>query len=77
VAQIHNFAASGVLTDEQVGQFLDQTIPLNHLDHCRGITYVHTLAKIHGMEISGSTVPVYREINVFQVEAPFQTANTC
>jgi hypothetical protein len=73
VSDVTNFETSGVLTDEQVRQYLRQTIPLNHLDNCRGITYVHTLAKIHGTEISGSTVPVYRKINVFQVAAPFQT----
>ena len=72
---ITNFGASGVITDEEVQQYLRETIPLTHLDGCRGIEYFHQAGSIHGTPIAGSIVPIYREIQVFAVDPQYQTSD--
>lgn len=72
---VKNFGASGVITDEEVKQYLRDTIPLAHLDGCRGIEYFPQKAQLHGQEISGSIIPIYREIQVFAVDSEYQTAD--
>ncbi len=66
IDQIKNFDDSGLITNQEVQQYLLQTIPIDHLENCRGIEYVHTQAAIHGDAIAGSTIPIYRIIYVYQ-----------
>lgn len=73
--EIRNFEASGVLTDAQVEQYLRQTLPATHLNNCRGIEYVHTLAKSHGDSIAGNIIPVYRIIFVYALNLQEQDAD--
>ena len=75
VDDVKNFEASGVITDEQIKQYLRDVIPLAHLDGCRGITYFAQKGKIHGQDIAGSIIPIYREIQVFAVDPEYQTAD--
>lgn len=62
---INNFEASGVITNEQVQDYLRRTIPLSHLENCREIRYIPQQAAAHGTAISGTFIPVYREIYVY------------
>ena len=64
-SNVINFGASGVLSDAQVQQFIEQSIPANHLDHCRRIEYVHKLAAVHGTAITGNFIPIDRKIFVY------------
>ena len=66
IDDIKNFDASGLITNQEVQQYLLQTIPLDHLENCRGIEYIHKQAAIHGDAIEGSTIPIYRIIYVYQ-----------
>jgi hypothetical protein len=69
-----NFGASGVITNDDVRLYLQNVIPTNHLDRCRGIEYVPVLAKSHGTDIAGNIIPVYREIFVYALEPEFLSA---
>lgn len=69
---VDNFGASGLITDAEVRDYLAQMIPAAHLDYCRGINYVPTLAKSHGNEISGNIIPVYRKIYVYALPPQLQ-----
>jgi len=71
---ISNFGASGLITDQEVQQYLAQTLPLDHLDGCRAIEYFHQPGSIHGTPIAGSIIPIYREIQVFAVDTQYQTS---
>ena len=62
---INNFEASGLITNEQVQDYLRRTIPLDHLENCREIRYIPQQAAAHGTAISGTFIPVYREIYVY------------
>lgn len=62
---INNFEASGVITNEQVQDYLRRTLPLDHLENCREIRYIPQQAAAHGTAISGTFIPVYREIYVY------------
>ena len=62
---INNFEASGVISNEEVKAYLRRTLPHEHLDNCREIRYVPLAAAAHGTAISGSFIPVYREIFVY------------
>lgn len=73
--KIRNFGDSGALTDAQVQQYLQQTLPATHLDNCRGIEYVHTLAKSHGDDIAGNIIPGYRIIFVYALGLQEQNAD--
>jgi hypothetical protein len=75
VDTVRNFGASGLITDEEVKQFLRDTLPFEHLDGCRGIEYFHQAGQLHGTPIAGSIIPIYREIQVFAVDPEFQTAD--
>ena len=75
IDQVTNFGASGVITDDQVKQFLHQTIPAGHLDGCRGIEYIPQQAQLHDTPLAGSIIPVYREIQVYAVSAQYQTTD--
>jgi hypothetical protein len=74
VEDVTNFDASAVISNEEVKRYLRETIPLSHLDGCRGIEYFHQPGSIHGTPIAGSIVPIYREIQVFAVDIQYQTA---
>jgi len=74
-ATVINFKDSGALTDDQVRQYLQQVIPPEHLDGCRGIEYVPRLAQMNGGQIAGNIIPVYNTIYVYAVEPPYLTAN--
>jgi len=74
VDNVTGFEASGVITDDEVKQFLRDVIPLSHMDGCRGIKYIPQRGQLHGSDLAGSIIPVYREIQVFEVDAEFQTA---
>lgn len=65
---VSNFEASGLITSEQVRQYLHQAIPVTHLDNCRGIEYVHKHAAVRATPISGNIIPVYRQIYVYAVD---------
>ncbi|GAB4458603.1 MAG: hypothetical protein Kow0031_38940 [Anaerolineae bacterium] len=67
INHVVNFADSGALDDAQVQQFLDRTIPANHLDHCRRIEYIHKLAAVHGTDIAGNFIPIDRKIFVYAI----------
>jgi len=71
-SDVINFGASGLLTDDDVRAYLAEAIPPAHLDYCRGIEYVPTLAKSHGSEISGNIIPGYREIYVYALPPELQ-----
>lgn len=73
VNQVSNFGASGVITDEEVKQYLRDVIPLAHLDGCRGIEYIPQQAQLHDTPLAGSIIPVYREIQVYAI-GPNQSA---
>ncbi|MCB0164331.1 MAG: hypothetical protein KDI79_08905, partial [Anaerolineae bacterium] len=72
---INNFEASGIITNEQVQDYLRRTIPLDHLENCREIRYVPRQAAAHGTAISGSFIPVYREIYVYANTASLRGAD--
>ncbi len=72
IDDITNFGDSGVITDEQVQQYLRDTIPLSHLDHCRGIEYVARRGAVHTTPIAGNIIPVYREIYVYAIDPEVQ-----
>ncbi|RMF00815.1 MAG: hypothetical protein D6768_11945 [Chloroflexi bacterium] len=74
-SEIRNFGDSGVLTDAEVARYLQQTLPAAHLNNCRGIEYVHTLAKSHGDSIAGNIIPVYRIIFVYAINLQQQNAD--
>ncbi len=74
-ATIINFEDSGALSDDQVRQYLQQVIPPEHMNGCRGIEYVPKLAQMNGGQIAGNIIPVYNTIYVYAVEPPYLTAN--
>ena len=63
--EINNFEASGLISNEEVKDYLRRTIPNDHLENCREIRYVPLEAAAHGTAISGSFIPIYREIFVY------------
>ena len=65
ITTIRGFGDSGVTTDEAVEQYLRNTLPLHHLDHCRAIKYIAVDAAVHSTPIAGNIIPVYREINIY------------
>lgn len=65
IDKIQGFGASGVTSDEAVEQYIRRTLPLHHLDHCRGIKYIAVDAAAHSTPIAGNIIPVYREINIY------------
>ena len=73
IDDIKNFDASGLITNQEVQQYLLQTLPIDHLENCRGIEYIHKQAAIHGDAIEGSTIPIYRIIYVYKPS--FQSQN--
>ena len=70
---IKDFGASGLITDEQIILYLQETIPVSHLDHCRAIQFTPVQAAVHGTPIAGNFIPVYREINVYGFQGQYQT----
>lgn len=74
VDNVTNFGASGVISDDEVKQYLRDVIPLSHMDGCRGIEYIPQRAQLHGSDLAGSIIPIYREIQVYEVDAEYQTA---
>ena len=67
ISTIQGFGGSGVITDEEAEQYLRNTIPLSHLENCRGIEYVPKVGKVDGTHISGNIVPAYRQIYVYSL----------
>lgn len=63
--EINNFEASGLISNEEVKDYLRRTIPNEHLENCREIRYIPLEAAAHGTAISGSFIPIYREIFVY------------
>lgn len=63
--EVNNFEASGLISNQEVKDYLRRTLPNEHLDNCREIRYVPLAAAAHGTAISGSFIPVYREIFVY------------
>ncbi len=70
-----NFEDSGLLTGEQVTNYLRQTVPAAHLDNCWGIEYVNKYAADHGIAITGNIVPGRRIIYVYATD-PNQNEQT-
>ncbi len=67
IDNIRNFEESKVITDNEVQQYILDTIPLHHLDHCRNIEYVHIQGQVHSIPIAGNIIPVYRKIFVYSI----------
>ncbi len=72
IDDINGFGASGVILDEEVQQYLLNTIPLDHLNHCREINYMAIDARAHSTPIAGNIIPVYREIYVYSTSSEQQ-----
>ena len=65
--RIENFEESGVVTNEEIGQFLHAVIPLAHLDRCKKIRYVPHSTEAQATPVSGRFIPVFRQISVYPV----------
>lgn len=66
INDIGNFEASGVITNEQIQEYLRLTLPLNHLDNCLGIRYIDKLVSVHATPAAGKFIPLFRQISVYQ-----------
>lgn len=66
--RIENFEASGVVTNEEIGQYLRAVIPLTHLDRCQKIRYVPHTAETQATPVAGRFIPVFRQISVYPVK---------
>jgi hypothetical protein len=75
IHDIGDFEASGIITNEQVEDYLRQTIPLSHLDRCMRIRYVPEITEVHATPASGQFTPVYRYIAVYPVAGVSLTAD--
>ena len=72
---ISNFEASGLITNEEVEEYLRQTIPLTHLDRCQRIKYIPKLVDAHATPASGRFIPLVRYISVYAVQGPQDSEN--
>jgi hypothetical protein len=70
IHDISDFEASGLITNEQVENYLRQTIPLTHLDRCQRIKYIPKIVDAHSTPASGRFIPLVRYISVYAVEGP-------
>jgi hypothetical protein len=67
IDNIANFEASGVMTNEEVKQYLQAAIPPQHLLRCVKIRYVPQTANAQGTPVAGRFIPVFRQISVYPV----------
>jgi hypothetical protein len=76
INNITNFEASGLLTDDQIQLYLQETIPPTHLDHCRIIEYQPRTVSTHATPVTGSFTPMFRQIYVYATGKEFQSPAT-
>jgi hypothetical protein len=65
---ISDFEASGLITNEEIENYLRQTIPLTHLDRCQRIKYIPKLVDVRATPASGRFIPLVRYISVYAVQ---------
>lgn len=70
---ITNFQASGVITNEEIRNFLSETLPHHHLDNCQGIRYVAQTSSVHSVPATGRFTPLFRQISVYRTPTDFQS----
>lgn len=73
INNIINFETSGLVTNEDIQQYLSQTIPASHLDYCRVIEYQPRLVGAHATPVAGSFTPMFRQIYVYAIPQEFHT----
>lgn len=75
IDNIVNFEASGVVTSQQVQQYVRETVPPLHLENCREIRYIPLAGGVHGRAVSGSFIPIVREIKVYALDGEAKTVS--
>lgn len=73
INNIINFETSGLVTNEEIQNYLSQTIPASHLDNCRVIEYQPRLVGYHATPVAGSFTPMFRQIYVYATSEEFHT----
>ncbi|MBN1217469.1 MAG: hypothetical protein JXM69_00955 [Anaerolineae bacterium] len=69
---VRNFEASGLITNQEVQDFLQTTIPLNHLNRCTRLSYISVTSEQQATPVSGRFVPLFRHIAVYAVSGGYQ-----
>lgn len=65
INNITDFEASGLITNEQVQEYLRQAVPEAHLDNCRIIRYIPQHVSVRSVPAAGKFIPLFRHISVY------------
>lgn len=65
INNITDFEASGLITNEQVQDYLRQAVPAAHLDNCRVIRYIPRQVDVYSTPAAGKFIPLFRHISVY------------